>query len=111
MYLRDQTLAIFLVATCLLRFSFSLVLPFLLNTITVLDHSSRLVISIFLVMAIGGTAGPAIAATLVRNAEGYGRIVVFALLAIAISTCLLMLVMIKAQQVSMKNKEPNFSKD
>jgi len=100
-YLDEQTLLLFLVATCMIRFSIALVLPFLLNTISMLDQSKRLVISLFLVIAIGGTAGPAISAALIGDSEDYKRVVVFALSMIGVSSMILFFVTFKARYARM----------
>lgn len=99
-YLNDQTLLMFLSATCLARFSISLVLPFLYTTIAILDHTNRLVISLFLVIAIGVTIGPAIAAAIIGEGVDYRRIVLFSLLMLFFSSILLCWITFKSQCTS-----------
>lgn len=93
----QHTLISFSVTISIAKFSWSFVLPFILGLITRIDHSKRLVISSYIVIKIGATIGPALAAARLGSSADYDKVVTSSLWLIAASTLVLLFVTLKTR--------------
>lgn len=109
MFIGPQTLTHYIAAASIAKLTWTFVLPFMLGVIALIDYSGRLITNLFMVVAVGLAAGPAIAAMLIGPEANYDRAVIVFSWTIGASLVLFTFVAYQAQKRQVRSNVDAYS--